>query len=248
MIGAILGAFGFLTRLPVPAAAASVAPDRAAPWFPLVGAVVGAAVGGVLAGAGLVVGPGLAAALALTTGIALTGAFHEDGLGDTADGLAGGWTVAQRLEIMADPRQGTYGVVAIGCILLIRVAALAELAALGWWAVPIVAAVHLQARNVAGLLLGVGRPARPGGLAAAASGRPVRGLAVSGVWTVGAAGLAITAGDGATVAAIVVSGALAAGIVTAVAYRTIGGVTGDVLGAAEQVAEAAGLTAVAAVW
>ncbi len=245
VLGPLVTAFGFLTRLPVPAADGSLA--GAIRWFPLVGAVVGAIVGATLIGAAALVDAPLAGAVAVTAGIVVTGALHEDGLGDTADGFGGGWTVADRLEIMADPRQGTYGVAAIGSLLLIRAAALGGLASDGWVAVVVIAAVHLQARNLAGLALAAARPARPGGLADVARTGVRSGRLVAAGWTVVAIGMLVLGGGPLAAVAVVGTGAIAAGAVIAVAYRAIGGVTGDVLGAVEQVAEATGLVAAVAI-
>ena len=75
----------------------------AVPWFPIVGVVVGAAVGGIAAGLWHVVPRRVAAAVAVLLGVLITGAFHEDGLADVADAFAGGWTVERRLQILEDP-------------------------------------------------------------------------------------------------------------------------------------------------
>ncbi|MFN5713624.1 MAG: adenosylcobinamide-GDP ribazoletransferase, partial [Bradyrhizobium sp.] len=123
-------AIAFLTRLPMPH------PDGARPesfaraqrLFPLVGAGIGAAVGLfclLLRSIGV---PDLAAA-ALTLGGAalLTGALHEDGLADVADGFGGGRDVAAKLEIMRDSRLGTYGALALVVSFASKLAALAAL-------------------------------------------------------------------------------------------------------------------------
>ncbi len=86
-----LGAVQFLTRVPVRRATAA---DTAATvvWFPVVGALVGAVAGAVAAGLDHVVPAAVAGAVAVLVGVLITGAFHEDGLADTADAIAGGWT------------------------------------------------------------------------------------------------------------------------------------------------------------
>src|SRR5436190_14670543 len=120
----------FLTRLPMPH------PDGAMPGnfvrahrlFPVVGALIGLAVGLVclvLRSAGL---PDLAAAaLALGAGAILTGALHEDGLADVADGFGGGSDQAAKLEVMRDSRVGTYGVLVLITAFVAKVGALAVL-------------------------------------------------------------------------------------------------------------------------
>eukprot|EP01036_Dinobryon_divergens_P001291 gene1291-1683_t len=121
-----LAALQFLTRLPV---RLRRAPDMAAMvvWFPLAGAVIGALAGGVGALAFQWTAPLVAGALAVTVGLLVTGAFHEDGLGDIADAFGGGYTVERRLEIMKDSRHGTYGVAAMSASIVVRVVALGSM-------------------------------------------------------------------------------------------------------------------------
>jgi adenosylcobinamide-GDP ribazoletransferase len=97
----------------------------------------------------------LPALLAVATGVLVTGGFHEDGLADTADGLGGGQTPARRLEIMKDSRVGTYGVLALGLVLAIKVAALATLP-LATAALALVAA-HGAGRVAAVVVMVLGR-------------------------------------------------------------------------------------------
>src|SRR4030095_13904282 len=101
---------------------------RSVPWFPVVGAGVGLVVAGVYGGGRLALPPLPAAALGLVAGICVTGAFHEDGLGDTADAFVGGWDRESTTRILKDPRLGTFGVLAVAASLLLRVAAVAALA------------------------------------------------------------------------------------------------------------------------
>src|SRR5205809_570114 len=118
-------ALQFLTRLPAPSFA-DVQPDwitRAARYYPAVGVPEGAICAGVLLATGQLWSGSLPALLAVATGVLVTGGFHEDGLADTADGLGGGQTPFRRLEIMKDSRVGTYGVLALGLTLAIKVAA-----------------------------------------------------------------------------------------------------------------------------
>ncbi|WP_053203747.1 adenosylcobinamide-GDP ribazoletransferase [Jiangella muralis] len=127
MIGALRAAVGFLTRVPVGAAPYSgSALDRAGAWFPLVGVVVGSAGLGVWWVADGLAGPLVGAVAAVLATVIVTGALHEDGLADTADGLWGGATRERRLEIMRDSRLGTYGALALAGDLLLRVAVLAS--------------------------------------------------------------------------------------------------------------------------
>jgi adenosylcobinamide-GDP ribazoletransferase len=225
-------ALSFLTRLPVGGTHQDV-PVRSVRWFPVVGALVGLVVGGVAALGGLVAPAGVAAAVAVTAGILLTGAFHEDGLADTADAL-GGWNREDALRILRDPRHGTFGVVAIAASLLIRVAAVASLAS--WAPVAVLPAAHALSRAAAVWALSSVRPATTDGLGAGFAGAVRRRDALS------AAGVALVvgiAGLGVWVAPAAVVTAIGAGGVTALAVRRFGGITGDVLGAVQQVTEVA---------
>jgi adenosylcobinamide-GDP ribazoletransferase len=246
VVGPFLAAVSFLTRIPVRRDTSRADVAGATAWFPLVGALVGALVGTTFAVIDPLVSPLSAAAVAVTLGALVTGGFHEDGLGDTADGFGGGWTADERLAIMDDSRQGTYGVLAIACSVVIRVAALSALS--GWSAVPVVAGVHLMARNWAVIALAVTRPARPQGLAHAAtrsgtSGRP-RLLAAALAWLMVGLGLL----GPATFVVAALAGLATTTAIVALSYRKIEGVTGDVLGTVEQLAETMALVSAAGSW
>lgn len=246
MIRELLGAIGFLTRLPVPA----VPPTdlhRLAAWFPaaglLVGALTGAAFWAALA-AGLPVS--VAAWAAVVAEIWITGALHPDGLADTADGLAGS-TPQRRLEIMKDPRLGTYGVIALLMTLSGRGLLLAGVRPDS--ALPILILAHGAARFPAVWALVRYPDARTGGgLSSGFRGTGNRELAVAGVTVLSAALLIGWVAPGALAAplALAATAALAGGGATAFAARRLGGITGDVCGAVAEVALLAGLlTAVA---
>lgn len=227
-----LGAFQFLTRVPVRLARP---PElaRCVPWFPVVGALVGAVAGGVAASLFDAVGPAVAAGCAVAVALLVTGAFHEDGLADVADAFGGGWTTEDRLRILKDPRHGTYGVAALTSSIVVRVAC--------------VASMPTAATAFAGLVAShaLGRGAAVGAMAAVPTATPA-GLGADYARTVGTA--RATAGVlGALAVAAAVAGwwvgplaaaALAAAVgVSWLAMRKIGGTTGDVLGAIEQVGE-----------
>jgi adenosylcobinamide-GDP ribazoletransferase len=237
-------AVAFLTRLPMrhPEGAIPQNFARAYRVFPLVGAGIGGAVGLLclaLRASGL---PGLAAAaLALGGSAILTGALHEDGLADVADGFGGGRDPAARLEIMRDSRLGTYGAL----ILMVSFAAkLSALAALpDAYLVQSLIAAHALARGVLPAMSLRLPYARKDGLAANA-GRPDSTTgATAGAIALGIALLSLP-WVGALCAALVVS-ACAIGMAW-LAQRQIGGQTGDLLGGAEQVGETAVLVLLAA--
>ena len=238
-----VGALQFLTRIPIRTSAAT--PRSAmAPWFPIVGALVGAAVGGVAAGLESWLTPLAAAAVAVAVGMLITGAFHEDGLADLADAVAGGVTRERRFEILKDPRHGTYGVAALCGSIIIRIAAIAGLAAVGpAVTVASLVAAHALARGVAVGALGFVPAAATDGLGASFDSD------VSRTRTVVTVAIAVAIGTIATgwwVGPLVAVGLVVAAALAFVAVRALGGMTGDVAGAIEQVVEIAVLLAASA--
>ena len=180
------------------------------------------------------------AAVVVAADLALTGMLHFDGLVDSADGLLPPLERGRRLEVMADPAAGAFGVGVGVVVLLLRWASLATLAPAPW----LLAALWCGSRLVMAVVAGRVPYARPGGLAGAFLEPGRRRMPVAGVLL--AAGLAVLAGgDG--VAAVVVLSVVAAGAVV-LAVRRIGGFTGDVLGAAGMIGETAGLLVAAARW
>ena len=231
--GGFVAAVQFLTRIPIRSGRGGEL-SRAVVWFPVVGALIGAVVGGVAAGLGEVAPMAVAAAVAVLFGVALTGAFHEDGLADTADALAGGWTREQRLEILDDPRHGSYGVAALCGSIVVRVVAVASLGPAD--AFTGLVAAHSLARGVAVATMGVVPLAKPDGLGAGYARSVTMGRgALAGLVSVAIAALATGWWAGPLAAAAVAAAALIAYF----AVRAIGGITGDILGAIEQLAECA---------
>jgi len=227
-----VAALQFLTRIPL---RLRRAPDlRALPvWFPAAGAVIGLLVGGVGAVAWHLTTPLVAGALAVTAGLLITGAFHEDGLGDVADGFGGGHTVERRLEIMKDSRHGTYGVAAMTASIAVRVAALGSMPGPMALLASAVAA-HVLARTAAVVLMAAAPLARHQGLGVDYGQSTTRRVAI----VAGVTGTALaTAAVGWWAAPLLVAALLGAALTGALARRKIGGISGDVLGAAEQVAE-----------
>jgi adenosylcobinamide-GDP ribazoletransferase len=226
-------AAGFLTRLPLGSAGAEAArPLAEASWaFPLVGLVIGLIGGFVYAlAAWLGVPPLPAALLALAATALATGALHEDGLADVADGFGGGADAAEKLAIMRDSRSGAFGVLALVFSVGLRAAALAALGD-GGRVTAVLVAAHALSRGLLPLVLRALEPARRDGLGAAA-GRPE----AANAWAAAGLGALIVLfgldlGRGIVAVA---AAALAAGLIAHVARRQIGGYTGDVLGAIEQ--------------
>ncbi len=233
----LAGALQFLTRVPL-TLPAPVPHARIVPWFPTVGALVGTVVGGVAWGLGQVAPMPVAAVVAIVVGMLVTGAFHEDGLADIADAFGGGWTPEQRLEILKDPRHGTYGVAALTSSIAIRVTAVAVLAPTT--ALIALVAAHTLGRAAAVATMLTAPLASDTGLGAGTA-REVRRLpAAIGITAGVALVLAITMATGAPAVHVAwfALAAVVAALATAVlAVRKIGGINGDVLGAVEQVAE-----------
>ena len=231
----IFTALGLLSRLPVPG---DDARGAASAWaWPLAGLAV-ALPAALIAGTALHLGlsGGAAAGLALLAQCVLTGALHEDGLADSADGFWGGWEKPRRLEIMKDSHIGTYGVLALILITLLRWQALASLFSAGHVLVPLLIAAALSRAPMAvvmaalpnargtGLSQSVGQPPRQTALAAC-----ILALAIA----------VLLAGFGGALTAVPV--ALTTLAVMAIARAKIGGQTGDVLGATQQLTDCAAL-------
>ncbi len=228
----LFAAVQFLTRLPI---RLRVAPDlgRSVPWFPVVGALIGAAVGGVAAGLMELVPPLVAAAVAVLFGVLLTGAFHEDGLADTADAM-GGWTPERRREILKDSRHGSYGVAAMCGTIVLRIVCVAALGPAVAFAS--VVAAHTIGRGAAVGVMGAAPQVPEEGLGADYTRALSPGRAAAGVV---AALLIGVLSVGWWVLPFAAAALAAAVAVSVVARRAFGGVSGDILGAVEQVAECA---------
>lgn len=238
---------GFLTRLPFPVQPGAGKPGalaRAARAFPLIGLVVGAAAAvGMLAAAGLGLSPLASAFLGLAVMALITGALHEDGLADVADGFGGGATPAQKIKIMRDARTGVYGILAVVFSVTLRAGALGGFNNVEVAAAALVAAACLS-RGLLPVAMHFLEPASRSGLARKA-GRPDQEAWVTALILGGLLALLFLGPAGGFVA--IVFGAAAAALVAWLAFSQIGGVTGDVLGAQQQAAEVAILIVAAAI-
>jgi adenosylcobinamide-GDP ribazoletransferase len=233
IFGPFLAACTFLTRLPLPGSAVDAETlARSSTWFPVVGAIVGAVGGLTLTVAGRVWPPFMAAVLSVLATVLLTGALHEDALADAADGFGGGRTREQVLEIMRDSRVGSYGTVALVLVLSARIGCLAAMAPLDgvraligahvfarWSSLPLMLALPYARLEGSGKPF-VGGVTRP---------RVLGGTLLAALFAVPALGWhALPA-------------VLVAAIVTAIAGRyfhsRLGGITGDCLGATNQLVE-----------
>lgn len=226
----VFGAAQFLTRVPIRLRSA---PDlqRSVPWFPVVGALIGAAVGGVAVGLMELVPASVAAAVAVMIGVMLTGAFHEDGLADTCDAL-GGWSPERRREILKDSRHGSYGVAAMCGSIVVRIVCVASLGPAAAFAGLV--AAHTLGRGAAVGVMGASRSVPENGLGAEFTRSLSSRRAVVGVVASLAIGAIVT---GWWVAPLGLAAAVGAVFVAVLAQRAFDGISGDILGAVEQVGE-----------
>ena len=248
--GALLDAIRFLTVVRVPDTATAMAPDwlaRAMKYFPVVGAGVGLVSALVMLIANEFWSPVISALLAVTASIVVTSALHEDGLADTADAFGGGWSVEKRLAIMKDSRIGTYGALALGLGVLLRVTAISDLP---MWAAP-AALIAAQAAARAAPAWVMNRMAYAGDTAAmkvAYAEAPVRSNELRfALLIVALAALPLALISFKAVVIGWLGGAALAWCLARWSRRLIGGYTGDVLGAVEQLFEIGFLLGVAAV-
>ena len=249
--GAELAALGLavrlLTRWPLPRREADPASSASAPTatqsaaavahYPVVGILIGAFAGIVFCLAHLVFPVALAVVLATAATLLATGALHEDGFADACDGLGGGPTRERALEIMRDPRLGTYGTAGLGLMLAAKVLALAAapVEVIPW----LLVAAHAASRASMALALGSETYARAAGIATPlAEASPSRARIAIAILIGGAVSCTLLF-DAPPTALLAGIGGLALGhLLMRRAYeRKLGGYTGDCLGAVQQVSE-----------
>ena len=230
-------AIALLTRLPLPHPDFNALGDRPAAhaaWaYPLVGLIIGglgiAVIWGALA---LGLPPAAAALIALLITVFCTGAMHEDGLADCADGFWGGWTVERRLEIMKDSQIGTYGVIALIFALCMRWVLITALAHEESYVMALLCAAVMSRAAMVCIMYSLPH-ARQSGLSRQ-TGRPP--LAVAG-GAMGFWGIALLFCAPSPVwISVLLTVASLAGVIW-IAQAKIKGQTGDVLGATQQVTE-----------
>ena len=243
----LVHALRFLTRLPVPFSRTLDMPPltQCMRMFSVAGALIGVLLALFLILGDLAQIPALLAGV-LATGLSvlLTGALHEDGLADTADGLGGGKTSERRLDIMRDSRIGSYGTLALITASAARAICYADLMVLSpLGLIAVLAACEGFSRALMVDLLWATRPARSDGLSAMA-GQPSRGVAMFAI----AVGILLTLAAGYFTAYENAILALALGLASTafirwLAVKLIGGQTGDICGAAQVLCNVMMLTA-----
>lgn len=214
-------------------------------WFPPVGALIGLIIGLTWMGASKIWSPLTAAAIAVALDLLITGMLHMDGLADAADGLIAPMSTTRRLEVMADPSTGAFGVTVLCMVLLTRVAALSSIQP----SPLLISGLWCASRTSMVVIARTLRYQRAGGLAESfRNDRPspsgferhriLLQVALTGsVLSVGA----VILGEGYKGLAALGGSVLGSGAVAILAYRRIAGYTGDVLGAAGVMSETFGL-------
>jgi adenosylcobinamide-GDP ribazoletransferase len=232
-------ALAFLTPLPVGTADP---PDRGTlAWFPVVGALIGTALGAVWWGAERLWPAAVAAGLVVAADLALTGMLHFDGLMDTADGLLPHLSRERRLAVMRQSDVGAYGVTIVVAVIGLRFAALASMQPSVW----LLAGIWCASRTTMAVISGALPYVRDHGLATNVVGGAWRPIGLYGL----IASVSLGAFAGARLQeAAVASTFVGALVVALLARRRIGGFTGDVLGAAGVVGETVALVIAAAKW
>jgi adenosylcobinamide-GDP ribazoletransferase len=246
VVRAARAAFAFLTRLPV-----GGHPYTAREWsssvgyFPLVGAALGVGLAAAFA-ALRPLGDRAAALFTLSLSMALTGALHEDGLADTFDALGGATDRDRMVEILKDSRVGTFGACALVVSIAGRAALLERLGPRALWAIPLVACV---ARTGPVWLLWrlpyASRPAVAKSAIFADVARPQVTLATVTSIVIAGVTVALRLTSPLRVAALLGAVAVAVTSTAGIYRQRLGGVTGDFLGATEQVSELAAYAALA---
>ncbi|WP_341676014.1 adenosylcobinamide-GDP ribazoletransferase [Niveibacterium sp. SC-1] len=240
-------ALGFFTRLPVPTwmPYSTERLNHAARWFPLVGWIVGACGALVTWIAARVLPWPLAVLLGMLATVLLTGAFHEDGLADSADGLGGGWEKTQVLAIMKDSRIGTYGALSLLFGFALKFGALQAMPPRA--AVAALLVLHPLSRFAAVSLIRWMRYVRED---ADARAKPLAQQMSDREWLLAAVcGLLPLVLLRPLTALAVAAGVLLVTLWWArLLTRRLGGYTGDCLGAAQQLAEITGYLVLLAAW
>ena len=244
MFSDVLICLRFFSRLPVPTTRREIALGAggltaAAAMVPVAGLVIGLfPAAALLAATAAGLAPFVAATLTVAVAVIICGGLHEDALVDCADGFFGGTTQTRRLDIMRDSRIGAYGACAIGLSLMLRISTIASLSTRS----PALAATVLIAtaglsRALSLLPIALLPPARPDGNGASFAPSRAR---VAGAILLGLLFVLLPYGFGAPLGraarAIILAGVGALGMVL-LARRMIGGQTGDVAGATQQIAE-----------
>lgn len=226
-------ALGFFSRIPIPAGIDFAAPklNQACRYFPVVGWLVAVVCSAVYYFVQLYLSNDIAILFSMLSGVLVTGAFHEDGLIDSADGMGGGWSIEQKLLIMKDSRVGSYGAISLWFVLALKFALLASSSNV----ILALLLAHPLSRSISGLMMFISpyvRETADAKVKFIAQAKHKTDLYISLI--LGFSGLIFTPQY-----ILPLLSALAIFVVCFryLAHRQIGGITGDVLGAAQQLSE-----------
>ncbi|MDJ0612253.1 MAG: adenosylcobinamide-GDP ribazoletransferase [Rhizobiaceae bacterium] len=244
----LLLALTFFTRLPLPIKLGEkidhdASLTEATAFFPIIGLVIGVLTGLVWYVAALALPNIVAAGLAIAAGVLITGALHEDGLADCADGLGGSADREKSLEIMRDSRIGTYGGIALIITVGLRWGSLAALTPIGGASALIIA--HTVSRSAMILAMKWSQYARPEGLGKLASGE-ISNTDVYISFLISLVLVGVFGGVSGLIAALLALGL--SWLFLLYLEKRLGGYTGDGLGAMQQIAEITILITLAGAW
>ena len=238
----LLIAFNLMTTIPLPTSKDWQTGDsgRASVWYPFIGLVIGGLTWLTWMGTARIFSPLVAGMLTLVVWVTLTGGLHLDGLADCCDGLLASTTVERRLEIMKDPRLGTFGGIGLVLTLLLKAAVLSSLTPQSAFGILLAASLARWCILPAGLL----PLARPSGMGADFK---------TGFrnWFIAAGAiipLALSIALGARGLVSLAAGLIAAALVLRLAKSRINGVTGDVFGMTVEVVEVVSLLVFVGNW
>ncbi len=226
-------ALGFFSRIPIPSDL-DFSPQKlnqACRYFPLVGWIVGGTCIVVYYLVQLYLSTDIAILFAMLFGILLTGAFHEDGLIDSADGMGGGWTTEQKLLIMKDSRVGSYGAIAMWFVLTLKFALLSSYSNV----IFAFMLAHPLSRTVATVMMFISpyvRETQDAKAKPVAEPKQLTDLYIS--LFLGCAGLFFATDY---IIPIIIALVLFIAAFRYVVHKQVGGITGDILGAAQQISE-----------
>ena len=243
-VRAAAAAVSFLTRAPLGRAVVLDGADvaRGAVLFPIVGAGIGAATGATAVLLHPRLSPVLAASVAIALSALLTGTLHLDALADTADAV-GASSRARALEIMRDPRIGTFGAAALGLDVIVKVAAVAQLLDRGGAVAALIAAGALSRAASPPLASMLPYPRAAGGPGSVLTGAVGLGRALVAVIVAAAIAILVAGATGVVLVGVVAASTTLLGLV----FRAwLGGATGDALGAATELGETLALVVAAA--
>lgn len=238
-------AFMLLTRIPVRWDKETPPDLNRCLWtYPIVGMVV-ALVGVCVYGGGIFIHlpNGVSVLLSIAVMIIVTGAFHEDGLADTLDGFGGGLTAEKKLEIMRDSRIGTYGGLGLIIVIGLKAAVLWSMAYYQFMAALLVGAS--LSRFMIILILRILPPAREGGLSVNA-GRPSNNTILVGLSTPLLISMLLL--DLRTSLIVVAVAVIITWLFSRFTFKQVGGFSGDILGATQQISEVAIFLTLASLW